>query len=181
MTKKTEVVLGVTGSVAIYKACEIVRLLNKHNCVVSVVMTKEAEEFIRPLLFSSLSGQPVYTSMFYTPQQWEIEHISLAQRAEVLLIAPATANVIAKMAAGLCDDLLTCIALATTAPILVCPAMNEQMYKNPITQENIKKLKKQGVYIVEPRRGQLACGLVGQGCLASVEEIVQKTLGLIRK
>jgi phosphopantothenoylcysteine decarboxylase/phosphopantothenate--cysteine ligase len=178
MAKHPEIVLGVTASIAIYKSCDIVRRLRENNCRVSVVMTREAQEFIRPGLFAQLSGNPVTCGMFDEPRDWEIEHIALADKAGAVLIAPATANIIAKLAAGICDDMLTCVVAATHAPVLVCPAMNQNMYTNPITQANIKRLRAAGMRVVEPVRGRLACGAVGVGCLAGVEQIVKETLRL---
>ncbi|MDD2689138.1 MAG: flavoprotein [Candidatus Omnitrophica bacterium] len=174
MQKKKNIILGVTASIAIYKACEIVVRLKEAGFSVTVVMTKEAEELIRPIVFQSLSGNKVYRGLFDAPETWEIEHISLAQEADLVLIAPATANIIAKITTGICDDLLTCITCATKARVLICPAMNENMYQNRITQENIKKLKTLGYKFVEPRKGRLACGKIGIGCLAEVETIIKE-------
>jgi len=174
MTKKKNIVLGVTASIAIYKACEIVRRLKEAGFCVTVVMTREAEELIRPIVFQSLSGNKAYRGLFDEVSTWEIEHISLAEKADLVLIAPATANIIAKIAGGLCDDLLTCVVSATKAPALICPAMNQNMYLNKITQDNIKKLKAYGYRFVEPRTGKLACGKSGIGCLADVETIIKE-------
>jgi phosphopantothenoylcysteine decarboxylase/phosphopantothenate--cysteine ligase len=174
VAKKRNIILGVTASIAIYKACDIVRRLNEEALSVTVVMTREAEELIRPIVFQSLSGNKVYRGLFDEPEGWEIEHVSLAKKADLVLIAPATANIIAKVASGICDDLLTCIISATKAPVLICPAMNENMYKNRITQENIKKLKSLGYRFIEPRVGRLACGKMGLGCLAEVETIIKE-------
>ncbi|PIP19725.1 MAG: hypothetical protein COT38_05335 [Candidatus Omnitrophica bacterium CG08_land_8_20_14_0_20_41_16] len=171
---KKNIILGVTASIAIYKSCDILRRLKERGFSVSVVMTKEAEELIRPIVFQSLSGDKVYRGLFDTPRAWGIEHISLAKEANLILIAPATANIIAKIAAGTCDDLLTCIILATKAPVLIAPAMNENMYKNKITQENIAKLKRLGYRFIGPKEGRLACGDMGIGCLAEVEEIIKE-------
>jgi phosphopantothenoylcysteine decarboxylase / phosphopantothenate---cysteine ligase len=179
MVKKKEVILGVTASVAIYKACEITRRLRDEGCSVSVVMTKEARDFISPLLFASLSANKVYGDMVYDPQAWEIEHVSLADKADLVLIAPATANIIAKAACGICDDLLTCLISATKAPVLFCPAMNENMYLNKITQANIKKLGSLGYKFVQPRKGGLACGKVGVGCLAEVDTIIKEAVKIL--
>ena len=142
-------------------------------------MTKEAEELIRPLVFQGLSGNKVYRGLFDEPQDWEIEHVSLAQKADLVLVAPATANIIAKVACGICDDLLTCVISATTAPVVFAPAMNEQMYKNKITQGNIKRLESLGYRFVGPRIGRLACGKAGVGCLAEVETIVKEAKSVI--
>ncbi|MDD5347008.1 MAG: flavoprotein [Candidatus Omnitrophica bacterium] len=180
MARQKEIVLCVTASIAIYKACDITRRLKEEGCAVSVVMTKEAEEFIRPALFANLSGNKVLTGMFSDPGAWDIEHVSLADRAGVVLIAPATANIIAKLAAGICDDLLTCVVSATRAKVVIAPAMNENMYLNPITQGNIKKLQIAGAKFIGPVRGKLACGKAGMGCLAGVDAIVQETLRLLK-
>ena len=174
VVKGKNIILGVTASIAIYKACDIIRRLKSEGFSVTVILTREAEEFIKPVLFQTLSGNKVYRGLFDTPEAWEIEHVSLAQKADLLLIAPATANIIAKIASGICDDLLTCVCCATKAPILISPAMNENMYKNRITQDNIKKLKSLGYRFVEPIKGRLACGKVGVGCLAEVETIIKE-------
>lgn len=179
MRAKKNIILGVTASIAIYRACDILRRLQEEGFLVTVVMTKEAEEFIRPILFQSLSGNKVYQGLFDEPDAWGIEHVSLAERADLVLIAPATANIIGKIASGICDDLLTCIACATKAPVLIAPAMNEGMYNNKIVQENIKKLKSLGYKFVEPRKGRLACGKTGVGCLAEVETILREAKKII--
>jgi len=174
MRKNKNIILGVTASIAIYKACEILRRLKDEGFSVKVVMTKEAEELIKPIVFQSLSGNKVYCGLFDAPDTWEIEHVSLAEKAGLVLIAPATANIIGKIASGICDDLLTCVVCATKAPVLISPAMNENMYKNRIVQENVKKLKAFGYKFVEPRVGRLACGKTGVGCLAEVETIIKE-------
>jgi len=173
MKESKNIILGVTASVAIYRACELLRRLKEENFSVTVVMTKEAQELIRPLLFQSLSGNKVYCGLFEEPGAWEIEHVSLAEKADLILIAPATANIIGKISSGISDDLLTCVVSATTAKVLICPAMNEKMYSNKITQDNIKKLKNFGYKFVDPRKGRLACGKIGIGCLAEVETIIK--------
>jgi len=178
--EKKNVILGVTASIAIYKACDVLRRLKNEGFAVGVIMTPEAEKFIQPLLFQSLSGNKVYHGLFQEPQDWEIEHVSLAEKADLVLIAPATANIIAKIAAGICDDLLTCVCSATKAPILISPAMNENMYQNRITQENIRKLKSAGFRFVGPIKGRLACGKVGLGCLAEAETIVNEAKKILR-
>ena len=172
---KRNIVLGVSASIAIYKACDIVRRLKNAAFSVNVVMTRESEELIKPIVFQSLSGSKVYCGLFDIPESWQIEHISLADKADLILIAPATANIIAKIASGICDDLLTCIVAATKAPVLIAPAMNENMYKNKITQGNISKLKSFGYRFIGPRTGKLACGATGIGCLAEVETIIKET------
>ena len=174
MAGERNIILGVTASIAIYKACEIVRRLKEEAFSVSVVMTKEAEELIKPIVFQGLSGNKVYRGLFEELEGWEIGHVSLAEKADLVLVAPATANIIAKITSGACDDLLTCVICATKAPVLIAPAMNENMYKNKIVQENIKKLKSLGYSFIEPRIGRLACGKTGIGCLAEVETIIKE-------
>ena len=174
MAKDKNIILGVTASAAIYKACDIIRRLAEEGFRVSVVMTPEAEELIRPILFRSLSGNEVYRGLFDEPRSWEIEHISLAEKADLVLVAPATANIIAKTASGICDDLLSCVISATNAPVVFCPAMNTNMYKNRITQANIRKLQGLGYKFVGPVEGKLACGKFGVGCLAPVDLIVKE-------
>ena len=174
---KTEknIILGVTASIAIYKSCELIRRLKQCGFAVTVVMTKEAEELIKPILFQSLSAKRIYRSgIFDEPDTWEIEHISLAEKADLILIAPATANIIAKIAAGICDDLLTCVVCASRAKVLIAPAMNENMYNNKITQANIQKLKACGYKFISPAKGLLACGKHGIGCLAEIEDIIKE-------
>jgi phosphopantothenoylcysteine decarboxylase/phosphopantothenate--cysteine ligase len=173
MGKEKNIILGVTASIAIYKACDLVRRLRDAGSVVTVVMTREAEELIKPIVFQSLSGNKVYTGMFSVPEEWEIEHVSLADYADLILVAPATANIIGKVAGGICDDLLTCVIAATGAPVMFAPAMNTNMYKNKITQRNIRELKFLGYKFVGPREGRLACGKPGIGCLSEVEDIVK--------
>lgn len=175
MVKKTkQVVLGVTGSIAAYKSGDIVRRLMERGCEVTVVMTKEAEAFITPLTLAALSGKQVYTRMLDEGEgAWSMPHIRLANNADVLLIAPATANVIGKLAHGLADDLLTCVAITTKAPIFIAPAMNTEMFENKIVQENCKKLRSMGFKFIEPSSGKLACGTTGVGHLADVDDIVK--------
>ncbi len=169
------IILGVTASIAIYKACDLVRKLKECGWAVDVVMTQEAQELIRPIVFQSLSGRKVYSGgLFDDPDAWEIEHVSLAARADLILIAPATANIIAKLAGGICDDLLSCTVCASRAKVLIAPAMNENMYQHKITQSNIAKLKTCGYKFIPPRQGLLACGKMGQGCLAELSEIVKE-------
>ena len=168
------IILGVTGSIAAYKAADIANTLTKEGCSVHVIMTKSGQEFITPLTFQSLTKNKVHTDMFadYIPS--EIEHIYLAQKADLALIAPASANFIAKAAAGIADDMLTTVILALrNKPIIVCPAMNTAMYENPITQRNISLLRQYGFNFVEPREAMLACGTVGRGALAENEVILE--------
>jgi phosphopantothenoylcysteine decarboxylase/phosphopantothenate--cysteine ligase len=170
------VALGVCGGVAAYKAAELVRRLQKEDIDVQVVMTESAREFVTPLTFAALTGQKVITEMFGTESaganvESAIEHIAVAQRIDLLVVAPATANVIAKMARGVADDFLTTLYLATTAPVVVAPAMNVNMWDHAATQENIKTLQARGVHVVPPEEGYLACGMTGAGRLAGVEAI----------
>lgn len=166
-----KVVLGVTGSIAAYKACELVRLLVRNGDDVTVVMTKAATEFVTPLTFQTLSRNPVFVDQFAPPASWKPGHISLAESAELVVVAPATANILAKMRYGLADDLLSATLLATRAPIVVAPAMNTGMWDNPATQENLAALRKRGVRVVEPGEGELACGVTGRGRMREADEI----------
>lgn len=159
------VVLGVTGGIAVYKAVELLRLLVKAGASVHVVMTRHAQEFVTPLTFQTLSGNPVHTEMFSLLQEQEIGHISLADRADLVLVAPATANFIGKVANGIADDLLSTILLATRAKVLFAPAMNTNMWENPLYQDNQRRLEGLGYHFVEPASGELACGWEGKGKL----------------
>jgi phosphopantothenoylcysteine decarboxylase/phosphopantothenate--cysteine ligase len=180
MQKSKQIILGVSASIAIYKACELLRRLKSCGYAVTVVMTHEAEELIRPIVFQSLSGNKVYRgSLFDSPEAWEIEHVSLANSADILLVAPATANILGKVASGISDDILSCTICATKAPVLFAPAMNENMYNNKITQANILKLKGYGYKFIAPRRGELACGKTGIGCLAETEDILAQVKKLL--
>ena len=165
------ILLGVTGSIAAYKACELTRLFVKDGHDVQVLMTVAATRFVTPLTFRTLSRNPVSTDMFDEPDQWVPGHVALADRADVLVIAPCTANVMAKLAHGLADDLLTATALATRAPVLLAPAMNTNMWEHPATQANVKTLLDRGVHFVDAGTGDLACGITGKGRMASVDEI----------
>jgi phosphopantothenoylcysteine decarboxylase / phosphopantothenate---cysteine ligase len=171
------ITMGVTGGVAAYKAAELVRLLQQDGFTVEVVMTRGAREFITPLTFAALSGQKVITDLFGNTEneanlESAIEHIAVAQRTDLLLVAPATADIIAKFARGIADDFLSTLYLASTAPVVVAPAMNVNMWNHPATQENIAKLRERGVNVVEPDEGYLACGMVGAGRLAGQAEIL---------
>ena len=171
MSKKC-IVMGVTGGIAAYKALDIISKLKKLDYDIHVIMTKSACEFVTPLSFQALSQNPVTTDMFEEPKAWEIQHISLAKKADLVLIAPGTANVIGKIANGIADDMLTTTVMATTAPVIIAPAMNTNMYSNPIVQNNIQKLKEFGYSFIDPDEGRLACGDTGKGKLADVEAIV---------
>jgi phosphopantothenoylcysteine decarboxylase/phosphopantothenate--cysteine ligase len=168
-----EIVLGVTGGIAAYKAVEIVSRLRKAGANVHVIMTKEATQFVTELTFREISGQPVAVDMWEKVMQFHVEHIALAQLADLMLIAPATANIIAKAAVGIADDMLSTTLLATKAPIYMAPAMNTNMYENPITQRNIAELKARGFHIIEPAAGHLACGTSGKGRLPEPVDIVR--------
>lgn len=173
MDKKKTVVLGVTGGIAVYKALDVVSRLKKKNIDVHVIMTKSATEFVSELSFRSLSQNPVVTDMFERPYTFEVEHISLAKKADLFLILPATANIIGKIANGIADDMLSTTVMATRAPVVIAPAMNTFMYENPIVQKNISFLKEYGYHFIEPLSGRLACGDIGKGKMESPEVIVE--------
>lgn len=180
-TKPKTVVLGVTGGIACYKAVELTRLLVKDGFRVQVIMTHGAMEFIAPLTFQTLSGQPVAIETFNLTQESEIGHINVADSADLFVIAPATANIIGKIAAGIADDLLTTVLMATRAPVLVAAAMNIHMYANPILQENLRKLRRVGYHLMEPADGYLACGYEGKGRLPEPEIILEEVRALLKK
>ena len=179
MLKDKVVVVGITGSIAAYKAAELVSQLKKRGAVVHCVMTESAQAFVSPLTFRTLSQNPVITEMFAEPQHWEVEHVGLATAADLFVVAPATANILAKVSYGLADNFLTTAILATKAPVLFAPAMNVQMYKNAVTQENITRLKERGYFFVEPGEGDLACGVRGKGRLAELELILARVEELL--
>ena len=181
MLKDKTVVIGVSGGIAVYKTLDVVSRLRKLGVNVNVIMTKSATEFVTPLSFQSLSQNYVVCDMFEDPKTWDVEHISLAKRADVFLIAPATANAIGKIANGIADDMLTTTVMATKAKVLIAPAMNTNMYENPILQRNINTLKELGYNFVEPESGRLACGDTGKGKLASPETIVDEVVKLLSK
>ncbi|MGA2372108.1 MAG: bifunctional phosphopantothenoylcysteine decarboxylase/phosphopantothenate--cysteine ligase CoaBC [Candidatus Korobacteraceae bacterium] len=176
-----KIALGVSGGIAAYKAAEIVRHMQERGLQVQVIMTAAAQEFVRPLTFAALSGEKVITSMFGSSAEEPnidsaIEHISVAQSIDCLLVAPATADVIAKFAQGIANDFLSTLYLATTAPVIIAPAMNVNMWEHPATRANLETLRGRGVHIVEPGSGYLACGMVGAGRLAEPDQIVAATL-----
>jgi phosphopantothenoylcysteine decarboxylase/phosphopantothenate--cysteine ligase len=175
------ITMGVTGSIAAYKAVELVRLLKKKGADVQVIMTKSACEFIKPLTFQVVSRNPVITDMFEKPYYWEVEHVALADKADLFLVAPATANIIAKIAAGIADDMLSSTILATRAKVLIVPAMNVHMYENPVTQKNISYLRSLGFEIMEPAEGALACGYAGKGRFPEPGEILKRIEALMGK
>lgn len=174
-----KVILGVTGCIAAYKSALILRLLQKQGLDVVAAMTRSAQEFIGPLTLEKLSGHPVVTSMFGKSSSG-IEHIALARESDLLLVAPSTANILAKFARGIADDFLSTIYLSTTTPVMVAPAMNREMWNHPATRENLRILKERGVHIVEPESGYQACGEVGEGRLAEPETIVAAVTALLR-
>ena len=168
---KKNIVIGVTGGIAAYKMLDVTSRLKKMDYEINVILTKNACEFVKPLPFETLSHNYVVTDTFNREQPWEVEHISLAKKADIMLIAPATANVIGKIANGIADDMLTTTVMAARCPVVIAPAMNTAMYENPIVQENIRYLKEKGYIFIEPDCGMLACGDVGAGKLPSPEQI----------
>ncbi|MCF0147994.1 MAG: bifunctional phosphopantothenoylcysteine decarboxylase/phosphopantothenate--cysteine ligase CoaBC [Clostridium sp.] len=176
MDNRKCVCIGVSGGIAVYKALDVVSALRKKDIDVRVIMTESATKFVTPLPFQSLSQNMVVTDMFAEPKAYEIQHISLAKRADVFLVAPATANIIGKVANGIADDMLSTTIMATRAKVIFAPAMNTNMYEHPIVQENINKLKKLGYEFIEPASGVLACGDEGKGKLADVNTIVESVL-----
>jgi len=169
-----ELILGVTGSIAAYKAADLVNLLAKEKINVNVIMTGAAVKFIAPLTFQTLSKNKVYVDMFEEIAYSDVRHISLAQKADCCVIAPATANIIGKIASGIADDMLSTVVMAVrNKPVIICPAMNTAMYENPITQGNIAKLKGFGYRFIEPKESMLACGDFGKGALADVKLIAE--------
>ena len=179
MLKDKEIILGVTGGIAVYKAAEFVRLLTKEGVNVHVVMTQNAQEFVTPLTFQTLSGNPVVTETFALLQDEKIGHIVLADLAEVIVILPATANIIGKVANGIADDFLSTMVMASRAPVLFVPSMNVNMWENKILQKNIQTLAEGGYHIMEPGEGELACHWYGKGRLAELNEVVEKIEDLL--
>ena len=177
MLQDKNIILGVTGSISVYKAVDLASKLVQAGAVVDVVMTEAATEFVKPISFGSLTKRPVITEMFPDTTDYNIAHISLSDRADLVVICPATANTIAKLANGIADDMLSCTVLATEAPVIIAPAMNYRMYRNEVTQENIDKLKSRGFVFIGPATGRLASGAVGQGRLIEITEV----LGAIRQ
>ena len=182
MNGNKTIVLGVTGSIAAYKAADITSQLTKGGADVHVVMTADAQKFITPLPFKTLSRNPVVTDLYDEEEGWKPTHIRLADNARVLLIAPATANILAKMAHGIADDALTCIALAlnTGAKLIIAPAMNGKMWLHPATQQNVTTLKSRGAEFIGPEEGMLSCGYEGIGRLWKIEDIIGRALALLK-
>ncbi len=172
-------VLGIGGGIAAYKCCELARLLAKSGADVHCVLTKAGAQFVTPLTLQTLTSNPVHTEMFSLVQEKEISHISLADQADLVLVAPATADLIAKVSHGICDELLTTVICATKAPVLFAPSMNSNMWENPITQENVDRLKKHGYKFIEPAEGELACGYEGKGRLPELEVILKEVVEVI--
>ncbi|MBI4238633.1 MAG: hypothetical protein HY696_09505 [Deltaproteobacteria bacterium] len=178
------ILLGISGGIAAYKCCELTRMLVADGLDVHVLLTQAAEQFVTPLTLQTLSGNPVHRALFNLTDEQKISHIALAARAALVLVAPATANLLAKVAHGLCDDLLTTVICATRAPVLFAPAMNTQMWENPITQANVERLRTHGYTIIPPEHGDLACGTCGEGRLPEPETlrtIVQQQLRTLTK
>nr|WP_308564271.1 bifunctional phosphopantothenoylcysteine decarboxylase/phosphopantothenate--cysteine ligase CoaBC [uncultured Peptostreptococcus sp.] len=181
MLSNTTIIVGVTGGIAAYKACDVVSKLKKLNANIHVIMTESACEFVQPMTFQTLSNNFVINDMFKEPKTWEVEHIELAKRADAFLIVPATANFIGKLAAGIADDMLTTTVMATRAPVIIAPAMNTNMYTNRIVQANIGALQDLGYKFIEPASGRLACGDIGAGKLADVDDIVAYVVDFFEK
>lgn len=173
------VIVGVTGGIAAYKAAEIVRGLCKRGITVHILMTEAATRFVTPLTFQTLSGNPVVVDMFAEPRVWNVQHVAYAQRADLVLVAPATASTIGKLAAGMADDMVSATVLTTTAPVVLAPAMNSNMYNHPVVQANLRRLREIGYHIIAPGVGELACGDVGEGRLADVSQILDQVFLLL--
>ena len=181
MLKDKNILIGVCGGIAAYKVCDLVSRLRKTEANIDVIMTKAAVNFISPLTFQSLSSNTVVVDMFKEPKYWEIQHISLAKKADIVLIAPATANIIGKIANGIADDMLTTTVMATKAPVIFAPAMNSNMYENSVVQENISKRKGKGYHFIDPIEGRLACGDIGKGKMAEPEFMEQFIKNILNK
>ncbi len=180
--KNKNIVIGVTGSIACYKALEVIRLLRNPGFSTEVIMTREAEEFIRPLLFQTLSGNRVVTyDLFRLPEEWDVAHVSLADRADLIVVLPASANIIGKAASGICDDMLSCTICAAKSPVLFVPAMNSAMYNNKIVRGNIEKLKESGCRFTGPIKGKLACGTDDIGHIQDIEVIIKEIKKILKK
>ena len=176
--KGKNILLGICGGIAAYKAPELVRTLRKMDASVECILTENGERFVTPLTLQTLSGNRVYRDMF-DDSVWDIEHISLAKKADIIVVAPATADAIARFACGRAEDLLSSVILAARSPVLICPAMNDKMWLHPATRENVERLKRYGYYFVEPSEGLLACGDTGIGKLADLSEIINGIKSII--
>ena len=181
MLANKTIVLGITGGMAAYKAADIASKLTQAGARVETVMTESAARFITPLTLHNLTGRQVVTDMFDPASEWSVEHVALAEAADVVVIAPATANTIARLAAGIADDMLTCTVLATKAPVILAPSMNDNMLENPVTQKNLGKLKKRGFTFVNPEYGRLASGKIGKGRMADTETIINAVKQVLGK
>lgn len=175
------ILLGVTGSIAAYQTVDLVGLLKRNLAEVRVILTRAALEFITPLSLKTVSGYPVVVDMFSDKPHPTVEHIDLARGADLVLIAPATANIIGKIASGIADDMLSTVVMATKAPVLIAPAMNENMYKNPIVQSNLNKLQDRGYHFVGPEYGEMACGGEGWGRLARLDVVVNAVIEFLKE
>jgi phosphopantothenoylcysteine decarboxylase/phosphopantothenate--cysteine ligase len=179
MLTNKNVIVGICGGISAYKVVDVVSRLKKLNAIVTVIMTENATKFVSPLTLRAISHEPVITDMFAEPDNWDTEHISLAQKADLFVIAPATANVLGKIASGVADDMLTTTIMATDAPVMFVPAMNTGMYENPIVQDNIIKLKQHGYMIMEPGTGLMACGTSGKGRLPEPKQIIEEIINIL--
>lgn len=180
LSNKT-ILLGLSGSIALYRSCDLVRELKSQGANVICIMTKCAQNFVTAVTFQALSGNPVYTDPFSNEEDWAVLHTTLADKADLILICPASANIIARLAAGMADDMVTSVVLASKAKVLIAPAMNDNMFANKITQDNIQKLKKAGYQFIEPTEGDLVCGRVGMGHIAEQETILQQVSSILAK
>ncbi|GMO64404.1 MAG: hypothetical protein Nk1A_0780 [Endomicrobiia bacterium] len=179
LLKSKNIILGICGGIAAYKSCDIIRQLIDFKANVECILTKNAHQFITPLTLQTLSKNKIHENMFKYIDKWEINHISLAQKADLIVVIPATADIIARLASGRANDLLTCTVLASKANIVICPAMNTNMFNHKATQNNIKTLKSYGYEFIMPEKGELACGNYGNGKLASVEAIISFLINLV--
>jgi len=179
--KGRSIILGIGGGIAAYKCCELARLMVKAGADVHCVLTKAGEQFVTPLTLQTLTQNPVHTEMFSLIQEKEIGHISLADKADMVLVAPATADIIARVAHGICDELLPTVICATKAPVIFAPSMNANMWENPITQENVGRLSKLGYKFIEPAEGELACGYEGKGRLPEPAAIIEYISPLLKR
>lgn len=183
MLKNKTILVGVCGGIAAYKICELVSKLKQRKASIEVVMTENAAKFVAPLTFQSLIARPVHMDMFklLKEEEWMIDHIALAEKCDLLVIAPATANIIGKIASGIADDLLTTVCMAVKSPVLIAPAMNENMWTNKIVNENVKKLKSLGFKFVGPAYGNLACGKCGLGRLENINKIINEIEEILKR
>jgi phosphopantothenoylcysteine decarboxylase/phosphopantothenate--cysteine ligase len=179
--KRPCVVVGITGGIAAYKVPQLVGVLSEAGCDARVVMTEEAQHFVSPLVLEKLSRNPVGRGLFEEVEVWDVEHVALADRADAVVIVPATAHIIGKLANGICDDLLTCVVTATRAPILLAPAMNDVMWANKAVQANVERLKEWKYKFIGPERGRLACGRQGLGRMTDIDAIARAALRLARR